>query len=313
MSYSGAKAWIVMTRTSGKLIRLTLGRFPNLTLAEARTKARDAIEAAAAGGDPRELEKERRSQQEAAAQNTYGALVEKFMEEHVRAHLRPSTGREYQRILLGNDTKPWRKRPISSIQQRDVEDLLRAIQKRASKGASTLTFAYLRGFFNWCVEEEKAIAVPPTAGMRRKPLPSRERVLTAEELRLIWRAFEAEPGFFGSLFKLLILTGQRRGEVAGMRWDELRDLETNSACWEIPSDRTKNHKPHLVFLAPDLSSSFSRYRAPGRSFSLATTRHRLLALASPNSASISELQKRGQLPKARRCPRGGCMTCDEPS
>ena len=121
------------------------------------------MEVAVVGADPRQLEKERRKQQEAAARNTYGTLSEKFMKEHVHKHLRPSTAREYQRILFGPDTKHWRTRPISSILQRDLKDQLVAIQNRASKGASALTLAYLSKFFNWCVEEEDAIASPPTA------------------------------------------------------------------------------------------------------------------------------------------------------
>ena len=249
MSYSGAKAWFVMTRANGKLIRVTLGRFPNLSLSEGRTKARAAIETASAGIDPRKLEEERRRQREVQARNTYGALAEEFMKKHVREHLRPSTAREYQRILFGADTTPWSKRPISSIQSRDVKELLEAIQARGSKSASALALAYLRKFFNWCADRE-VIGSPPTARMKRSRLRSRDRVLSDEELRVVWLAFNAQRGLFGPLFKLLLLTGQRRGEVAGMRWEELRDLDNSEALWEIPGRRTKNHQSHVVPLAP---------------------------------------------------------------
>ena len=249
MSYSGAKAWFVMTRANGKLIRVTLGRFPSLTLSDARTKARATIELAATGVDPRKLEEERRRNHEAQARNTCGVLAEEFMAKHVREHLRQSTAREYQRILFGADTKLLRNRPISSIQKRDVLELLERIDARGSKSASALALAYLRKFFNWCADRD-LIASSPTARIRRTPLRSRDRVLSEDELRLVWEAFEAEKGLFGSLFKLLLLTGQRRGEVAGMRWEEVRDLDSPSALLDIPGTRTKNHQSHLVPLAP---------------------------------------------------------------
>jgi integrase len=66
---------------------------------------------------------------------------------------------------------------------------------------------------------------------------------------LVWQAFAAEAGIFGPLLKLLLLTGQRRGEVAGMLWSELRDLSSPDAIWEIPGTRTKNHRNHLVPLS----------------------------------------------------------------
>ena len=78
---------------------------------------------------------------------------------------------------------------------------------------------------------------------------SRDRVLTEEELTLVWRGFAAEGGVFGQLFQLLLVTGQRRGEVAGMQW-RIRNGNPNEAVWEIPGSRTKNRRPHLVPLSP---------------------------------------------------------------
>ncbi|WP_417798984.1 hypothetical protein [Terasakiella pusilla] len=74
--------------------------------------------------------------------------------------------------------------------------------------------------------------------------------MTEEECKLVWAAFDAEGGPFGDLFKLLLLTGQRRSEVGGMTWDELRDLDGENPTWEIPSHRTKNKRPYIVPLSP---------------------------------------------------------------
>src|SRR5262249_19634729 len=153
--------WFVMTRVNGKLIRVTLGRCQAIELSDAREKARSVIQTAEAGLDPRQIEEERRRNRARDQQNTFEALAEEFMANHVHPHLRPSTAREYRRILFGADTKPWRIRPVSSLEKRDVTDLMESIRARGSKTAGDLALAYLRKFFNWCADRE-IIASPPT-------------------------------------------------------------------------------------------------------------------------------------------------------
>ena len=75
-------------------------------------------------------------------------------------------------------------------------------------------------------------------------------MLSDKEIATAWLAFEAEGGIFGALFKLLLLTGQRRGEVAGMQWSEISQGNGTGAIWEIPGTRTKNHRNHLVPFSP---------------------------------------------------------------
>jgi integrase len=250
VSYSGTKAWFVMTRVNGKLIRVTIGRYPAIGLADARKRAQEIMRLAAEGIDPRHVEEEKRLKRQVDIENTFGRLAEHFMAKHVEPNLRDTTAREYQRILFGKDTAKWRARPVNSIKKRDVLDLMDAIDARGSKSAAALSLAYLRKFFNWCVEREIIESSPMDRFRLGRNLRSRERVLSEDELRLIWTAFDAETGLFGSLFQLLLLTGQRRNEVAGMRWDELRDIDTDQAIWEIPSGRTKNRRTHLVPLTP---------------------------------------------------------------
>ncbi|WP_048710734.1 tyrosine-type recombinase/integrase [Microvirga massiliensis] len=250
VSYSGAKAWFVMTRINGKLTRLTLGRYPALSLAEAREKARQVIENAKAGGDPRRLEAEERRRKAKEQQTTFRGTAALFMERYVERELRPNTAREYRRILQGSDTAAWRDRPISSISKDDVVDLLHRIEERGSPAAANRALAYLGKFFNWSLEQD-LITVSPTAKVRALSSgKSRERVLTPEELAWLWCTLNGYPGLFGGLFKVLLLTGQRRSEVAGMRWDELRSLNTSEAVWHLPPERTKNAQSHLVPLAP---------------------------------------------------------------
>lgn len=250
LSSSGTKAWFVMTRINGKLIRVTLGRHPAMSLGDARKRARQILRLASEGIDPRRIEQEKKDKARQDQANTFGCLAERFMEQHVETNLRPTTVREYRRILFGDDTRGWRNRSVTSIQKRDVLDLLDTIERRGSVSAARLSLAYLRKFFNWCVDRE---IIDTSPAVRIRPggkIPSRERVLSADELRFVAKAFEEDESVFGPLFQILLLTGQRRNEVARMTWDELRDLDGEAPVWQMPGSRTKNHKPHLVPMTP---------------------------------------------------------------
>jgi integrase len=246
LSYNGTKSWFVMTRLDGKLIRVTLGRHPALSLAEAREEARRTTTLAAAGKDPRLIRSAAKQKRQEERRNTFASCADEFLERHVERRLRPSTQREYRRILKGSDTRAWRDRPISQIGKRDVLDIIEAMDSRGSPGASRRALVYLRKFFNWCAERD-IIANAPTDRIRPPhPEIKRDRVLSDQELRYLLCALERELSVFGPLLHILLLTGQRRAEVAGMSWLELRDLETGDALWEIPGHRTKNKHTHLV-------------------------------------------------------------------
>jgi integrase len=239
-----------MTRVDGKLIRVTLGKHPALSLAQARDEARRVMNLAAAGRDPRRIRTDEKRKLEAERRNTFAACADEFMEKHAQRHLRLSTQREYLRVLKGVDTRAWQDSPISQITKRHVLDVIEAIDSRGSPGAAKRNLVYLRKFFNWCAERD-IIATPPTDRIRA-PYPEvrRDRVLAEEELRYLLRALDTDYSLFGPLFSIVLFTGQRRGEVAGMEWSELRDVDRESAVWEIPGSRTKNKHSHLVPLSP---------------------------------------------------------------
>lgn len=254
VSHSGTKAWIVMRRVEGRLVRFTVGRHPTVGLAEARKQAQEIIRLALEGIDPREAADARRRQGLRERENTFCRAAEEFISKHAEPNLRTSTTREYRRVLFGNDTAAWRERPLASITRRDVIELIDAIDRRGARTAASLTCAYLRAFFNWCLDREMLEQSPLQRLRLNRKKVSRARVLSPAELRSIWQAADEEPGVFGPIYKVLMLTGQRRKEVAGMTWDELRDLETDRAIWQIPASRTKNKLVHLVPLAPQVST-----------------------------------------------------------
>jgi integrase len=250
LSYHGTKSWFVMTRLEGKLIRVTLGRHPALSLADAREEARRTTTLAAAGKDPRLIRLAAKHKRQEERRNTFASCADEFLERHVERRLRPSTKREYRRILKGSDTRAWRDRPITQIGKREVLDVIEAMDGRGSPGASKRALVYLRKFFNWCAERDIITTVPTDRIRPPHPEVKRDRVLSDGELRYLLCALAAERSVFGTLLRILILTGQRRAEVAGMLWSELRDIDNEGALWEIPGHRTKNKHTHLVPLSP---------------------------------------------------------------
>src|SRR5262249_52668115 len=101
-----------------------------------------------------------------------------------------------------------------------------------------------------CGERDIITQIPTDHIRPPHPEVKRDRVLSDEEIRHLLLALEAEQSIFGPLLLILLLTGQRRAEVAGMLWSELRDLDKENALWEIPGSRTKNKQTHLVPLSP---------------------------------------------------------------
>src|SRR5688572_2724871 len=123
ISYKGSRSWFLMTRLDGRLIRVTLGRYPAISLADARDLARSAGRLAAEGKHPRALNAEAKEKRQKESRDTFGACAADFLDRHGR-QLRPSTLREYRRILTGSDANGWRERPVSKINKRDVLDVI---------------------------------------------------------------------------------------------------------------------------------------------------------------------------------------------
>ena len=157
---------------------------------------------------------------------------------------------------------------VNEITRREVLDVLDRVVDGGAPISANRTLAAMRKLFNWCVARD-IIAVSPCAGVKPPTAErSRDRVLSDDELRLVWRAADKIAWPFGLLVKLLALTGQRRDEVAKMRWDEL-DLE--AGLWTLPRERVKTDQPHEVALsAASVNVLKSVPRIAGSSFVFTT-------------------------------------------
>lgn len=243
-SATGTKTFVMVYRYRGEWRRASLGRYPALSLQEARRRAETARADLAEGRDPQDRHASARP---AAKVESFAASVEAFLAGHCKRNNRASTAAETERLLRSVFMPEWERRAVADIRKPDVLDVLDAILERGKPSAARHAFAAIRKLFNWCVErgiieQSPCLSIKPPAKHN-----SRERVLNDTELAAIWLAAVGQGYPFGTVVQLLMLTVQRRGEVVGMEWTEL-DLE--SAVWTIPGNRTKNHKPHLVPLTP---------------------------------------------------------------
>jgi integrase len=242
-----ARSWVAMYRVAGKPVMETLGPFGRIPkVDEARQLARKAMQRAASGEHPTEAKKRRQHEAEKAAASTFRAAAERYVERYAKKQTRESTWKEVERQLRVDVFPYWADRPIASITRQDVGRLLKGIEDRGSPVQANRQRARLHTLFRWAVKEELIAANPVTNVDKIVKETARDRVLKDKEIVAFWTGCDKLGWPFGSLYKLLLLTAQRRTEVAGMTWDEL-DLERRT--WTIPRERAKNDRAHEVHLS----------------------------------------------------------------
>lgn len=258
VSCSGTKSWLAMVRIirlgEWKQTRLTLGRYPALSLADAREKAREAIALAQARKDPRGLCKEEERKLDDATRHTYGVVRERYIA-FLRKRGKRSAGQIESVLKAKRLTAIWETRPVTDIPRREVIAMLKAIDGAGTPIAANRTLTYLRSMMNWAAKHDSAefdyeFSTVPTDHVAAPAVEvKRDRYLTEEEIKLAWPAFDA-AGLFSPIFKLLLLTGQRLREIGEMRRSELNlDSDTSPPVWIIPASRTKNGRAHIVPLS----------------------------------------------------------------
>jgi integrase len=197
-----------------------------------------------AGGCP-EGHRCRRGKAGKAARHTFREVAERYIAEYAKIKNKPGTLREKERVIKVDLLPSWGHRKAADITRREVIALLDEVAARGARIHANRVLALVSSIFNWAVAKEIVLATPATRLEKPGLEQSRERVLEDEELRKVWRALESEPSAFGNIFRLLLLTGQRRSEVCEMPWSE---LDLNSGWWTIPGERTKNKLTHRVSL-----------------------------------------------------------------
>jgi integrase len=231
---SGAKSFAFRYKHGGRTAKLTFGPV-EIGLAAARKLAASAMVDLAEGKDPGEAKRRARRAEhaeETAAANTLKAVCENYVKrEGAKMRTGERRAHDLARLVyptLGN-------RPVDDIKRSDVVRLLDKIEDENGVVMSDSVLALLGRIFTWHAARTDDFRTPIIRGMRRAKPKARDRVLTDDELRKIWKAAGDAAYPFGSLVQLLLLTGARKSEVAGMRWDEIDD----AGDWALPAARHK--------------------------------------------------------------------------
>ena len=224
---AGHRSFVCQYRAAGLSRRLTLK--DTLSLKDARKEARAVLGKVAKGADP--LTERRKAAAEAT--NTLKSICEEYLKRD-GARLRTIDERRatFERLLyprLGS-------RQIETIRRSEINSLLDKVEDDRGSSMADHLLAYLRRVMNWHASRSDDFRSPIVRGMARtKPKErSRTRILSDDELKVVWWAAEGATGPFGPLVRFLLLTGARRSEAAKMAWSEIADGE-----WTLPAARNK--------------------------------------------------------------------------
>jgi integrase len=236
--YGGKRTWIAQYRVGSKQRRLSLGSSETIDADEARKRAKTALSQVHLGTDP-QIEK---SNARLKASVTVGATVVNYLARR-EGHLKPNSLADVRRYLRAH-WAPLHEVAVHSVTRSMVAARLAEIAAANGLYASNRARAAMSTFYSWAIGEGLANENPVVGTNKAVVEETRDRVLTAAELRLVWQL--AGSNDFGAIVRLLVLTGQRREEVGGMLWSE---LDLDAALWSIGKDRTKNGLPHDVPLS----------------------------------------------------------------
>jgi integrase len=240
----GVKSWTYHARVRGKLKRATLGRYPDLTLAEARKQAGETAEMMHRGDDPTEAKRKARRAASQPIRDTVAAVAAEWLKRDQAGN----RSKDEVRRIFDRDVLPlWGELGIKDIGRREVIELIDGIVDRGAPTMARRIHAHLHRMFRWAVGRAVIEANP----MADLPKPGgekpRDRVLSDTEVAEVWRATDALGYPFGPLIKLLVLTGARRDEIGSLTWQE---IDFDEAAIRLEGGRTKNGVPHVIPLSP---------------------------------------------------------------
>lgn len=247
---AGNKSWSYRYRAagSGKLQRATIGPYPEISLAKARTQANAMRAGVALGENPSEAK--RRERREAPGR-TFEVLANRYLTEYARRK-KKSAARDESNLNLHVLPK-WKDRDFRTIRRADVIELIEGILSDGKPVLANRVQALVSVVFSFAVDSDLIDANPCTRLRKRGDETPGDRVLTDPEIRLFWRMVVEPPATLetGLGLRLALLTGLRIGEISGIQPSELEHLDDPArAVWTIPGDRTKNGRDHAVPLAP---------------------------------------------------------------
>lgn len=246
VSAAGAKSWRCVYRMHGRQRWLTLGRFPKMSVGDAIEAHGKAIKLRERGIDPADVAVEKRRDEQGAL--TVSGLVEEYLERYARPNKK--SWRDDERYLRAELSARYGKRKAADLKRRDIIGIIDRIVARGAGVAANRVLAVLKTCFAWAVEVDLLESSP--CALVKKPVREAPRVryLSLEEVGKLLVGLD-RPDLEASktvrlALRLLLATGQRPGEVAGIHAGE---LDLTDGWWNLPPERTKNGKGNRVPLS----------------------------------------------------------------
>lgn len=248
--------YYVVTRVKGRTgqVRRRLGTTRDTELSEAREAARRLIENAQNGIPPEGLGE---PDSGSGTGDTFRSVVDAYFADTLRNGGAKLRTKDAMRAMINRDLTEWLDRPIVSITPRDISDLVYRKAQTSPMSANRLT-SLIKKIMRWA-KRRHILSFNPAADVEKPSEEhARDRFMTDEEIQLIWDAASRVGDPYGRLVQMLLVTGQRRGEVAGMRRSELGVLEQRDGrtgemrtieAWFLPAERTKRSVAHAVPLS----------------------------------------------------------------
>jgi len=241
VSQGGTKTFVLVHGKDRR--RTSLGRYPIIGLADARAAAKRILA-------------ERTLGKHQAPRQTFKEALDAFLTYH-EANNRPGTTSEVRRILTKQFTSLHRHQ-LAEVTTHDLTRITDRMMEGGHPSAANHAHMAVRNYLHWCVRR-RLLQHSPLEGLERPAtIASRERVLTDEELCRVWWAADRTAHHFGVIVKLLILTGQRRGEIGSLQAGYITD---NSIC--LPSEMTKNRRTHTFPIGPTAAAILSSNTTTG--------------------------------------------------
>jgi integrase len=296
VSPTGTKSWAFVYRVQGKPPQwLTLGTYPELSLAEARTLALDRRRDVRV--ERKDPAAERRAEQAAADQPaprvfTFADLAGTY---EAFAKGRKKTWHEDVLKIRKYLLPAWGALPVREITRTHVHQLLDTLVAQGMTIGVNRVQAVISRLFTVALDRSLIDAHPAARMIKRFDEQPGARVLSDQELRALWAGLDRMGGAASDALKLRLLLGQRGEEIAGMQWAE---VDLGARLWEIPGARTKNSRPHVVPLPPTAHTLLTtRRKAPPDeprvfpSLTLQSPEHKALATLHSKAYEWKDLRR----------------------
>jgi integrase len=244
---AGARSWTFRFRdpNSRRTLRASIGSYPDIGLSAARKKADDLRGKVADGINPIE---HRRKERDESHSRTFKELAGRYMLEHARRHKRQLSADGDDLNLNKHVLPKWGKRDYRGIRRADAIELIEGIVAAGTHTAANRVHALISKVFSFAVDADLLEANPVARLQKRGKEATGKRILSDDEIALFWKKIVLSPVSrpVGLALRLALLTAARESEIAGIRLDELHDLDGAEPALLIPTERSKNKRPHLI-------------------------------------------------------------------